>query len=157
MRRVFAAKIASLRGKDSERAGMAGLLQDVGRPITLYLLDQFGKQVAHPLDPDVASTLMDGYHAEIGARAVRSWNLPTWLQNVVRFHHDSESDEQDREDTAVSHLADGLAAWALDRESVAPAGFRGLPVARELGLTKEDMDALLMAADGIVETSQVFE
>ena len=49
-------------------------------------------------------------HAEVGAALLQSWNLPTDVVNVVRWHHLPDSCPGDRLAVDLVHMADALAS-----------------------------------------------
>ncbi|MCA8939275.1 MAG: HDOD domain-containing protein, partial [Planctomycetes bacterium] len=60
-------------------------------------------------------------HAEVGARLLESWGLPSAMVEAVRFHHRPQALEGDKTLVALVHLADSLVMMsgvALGREGL---------------------------------------
>lgn len=108
----------------------AGLLHDIGKVV----LGTFGE-----VDPDPILELVEQEqiclvsaeqrilgidHAEVGARLLESWNLPAYVSEVVRWHHDPEKDPGQAVVAGLVHVADALCIQAGIGISVSGHFFR---------------------------------
>lgn len=150
----FAKEISRRFVGGAQRASLFGLLQDVGKPIVLSMLHDIHKQEGLELVPVVAEELIEEFHAEVGAKVMDESNLPSWLQDVIRHHHDYENAEH-RAEAMVAHLADKLCSWALGQDRSASDDMNPQVLA-ELGLTEEDMQVLKAESTNILEGAQAF-
>jgi putative nucleotidyltransferase with HDIG domain len=143
--RAIASQISEV---DDEEAFTAGLVHDVGRALCLSLKPEtYGQLVAQsqisgkPLLA-VEEEVMGFDHARMGGWVGSKWNLPQFLVNAMRWHHDPEGVADQGPEayqvTRVIHIAD-IAARASD---VVGTGFVPLVlrelcprVLRELGST----------------------
>jgi len=144
LRRAVSARcLAELAGLDADECFTAGLLQDFGLLVMLYLHPE---QVEHweslaAATPDQRRDLEVEFfqttHDEVGLTLAQSWDLPADLAIAMGYHHDGPPDETDPQDVSlckVSACADWMAAVyrSVDKRSV---------VQRTRSLLKEHFDA----------------
>ncbi len=88
----FAASLLALttRGADADRAFLAGMLHDIGKPIALRSLVRLqGKGVmGWALVSGAIPQILEAVHLEVGVAAMQAWKLPAYLQAVAAQHHD---------------------------------------------------------------------
>ncbi len=96
----------------SGEAFTAGLLHDLGLPvINKYFTKEF-KSIIENVEKDGMSLrgaelrAMGVTHSEIGKILMEKWNLPEQLSDVVLYHHNPIDAPENKELTAIVHLAD---------------------------------------------------
>ncbi|MGD9579784.1 MAG: HDOD domain-containing protein [Vampirovibrionia bacterium] len=107
--------------KDHDLAFTAGLLRDIGKLIISEYVDiNYDKIIMLVDTAEVtflrAEEMIIGYnHAQIGAEVLKHWQLPSVLEETVRYHHDFSSAYEHYKDTlidvkllAILHLADAF-------------------------------------------------
>jgi HD-like signal output (HDOD) protein len=109
---LYAQEVARTRRLGVEEAFLAGLFHDVGRPLVLQLVIDLYAEVGEPVDDRVLAWAADALHADIGARAVETWQLGKNLADAVRYHHDFGRDTA-RRPAALAAFASALARYAL--------------------------------------------
>lgn len=93
----------------TQRGGLSGLLQDIGRPVVLNLIAEYQEQAGLEIAPADIDALVDTYHSRVGGRLIEDWHLPTLLRQVVLHHHDPSGAEEFHSEVRVAYLADRLA------------------------------------------------
>jgi putative nucleotidyltransferase with HDIG domain len=150
---MIARSIAKLmRLANVERYFVSGLLHDTGKLLLdIYLLDNVEKLKAQVneggLDFSEAEEMLLGFdHAFIGSKLIEQWNLPSFLENVVCYHHSvKRAPDIYKKDAYIIDISDRL-AYSIARGSgtdykvnktVNPAEYG------KLGLTVADIEANL--------------
>ena len=139
---------------DVDRAFSAGLLHDLGKLLEdRYLHEKLKEAVElarrEKLDLVRAErTVLGTTHTEIGGHLAEWWNLPPFIVNAIRRHHNPLQSGQDGETVTVVHVADVLAHEFRLGES----GNFSLPAmvvesASRFGLTKKRLASIRALAE----------
>ena len=88
-------------------------------------------------------------HGAAGARLLESWELPAWMANVVRHHHDPAAAGEQAEEAATTQLADLLAHWGDDADERAAIALAQHPVLDLLGLYSDELEELLEEREAV--------
>jgi len=113
---IASQQIAKRQGYDSpDRAYTVGLLQNIGE----IVLGRFYNEDIHRVQAEVACgrsrleaerAILGMHHAEIGARLSSEWQLPEFIVDTIRYHHDPSRAHIDPLLTSTVHLAETLLA-----------------------------------------------
>lgn len=135
-----------------ERYFVAGLLHDVGKLLLNVFLREYAEVLKQQISEggmnfNVAEERVLGVsHADIGAELVSRWNLPEFLVNVVRYHHDHQAAPVIyARDVYIVEMANKLASQVAPGASydvdqtVSPEEYG------KLGMTAADIEVLLEA------------
>ena len=98
----------------AERLFIIGLLHDVGRLLVFNLMPEqalrIQQRVSDGEEVCAAERAELGYdHAEVGYELLSLWQLPKPLRIAVALHHLPEVSEEAQLETAIAHLANGIA------------------------------------------------
>ncbi|MBX3162564.1 MAG: HDOD domain-containing protein [Deltaproteobacteria bacterium] len=94
-----------IRDCSSERALLAGLLADVGRPIALRILGKMIRDGMARPDEAVVIAILDEVAAELGARTVLAMNLPHELRSAC-----VPDDVEPTKDSQVARMVSAIGA-----------------------------------------------
>ena len=142
-RAVSARGLAGLAGLDADECFTAGLLQDFGLLVMLYLhpdqVEHWGSLAAATPDQrrDLEVEFFHTTHDDVGLVLATNWDLPADLAMAMGYHHDGPPEDADPQDVTlckVSECADWMASVyrSVDKRSV---------VQRTRSLLKEHFDA----------------
>ncbi len=120
---VIARKLAEcIREPNSQRYFTAGLLHDIGSMIFYQALPEQSTMVLRramqnntPLQEAEEDTF--GFtSADLGAELIKSWNLPSMLEETTRYHNIPEQSAMFSTETTIIYIANHLANF-IDPES----------------------------------------
>jgi HD-like signal output (HDOD) protein len=159
-RAVCARAVAGMAGLDGDECFTAGLLQDFGLLVLLYLMpEQVGHwQALATADParrrELELELFQTTHDEVGLLLANNWDLPSDLALAMGRHHRGPSEDADREHRLLCHLctcADWMAAaYRCDDKRIAIQRSRSL-LAEYFGASAEQTDQVLEQVSGLVQ------
>lgn len=148
-RAVSARMLAELAHLDADECFTAGLLQDFGLLVMLYLAPAQVKhwQALSEANPeqrrDLELDLFHTTHDEVGLTLARSWDLPPDLALAMGFHHDSPPDDSDPQDVTLCKVA-ACADWMA---AVYRCSDKRVAIQKSRNLLKEHFDASPEHAD----------
>ena len=165
---LYCALIARHLAREARRADpdalfTAGLLHDIGALIVFNrlpaeatealtrVLDSGDELPVHEAERQVL-----GYdHADVGGELARLWKLPPLIVDCVAHHHDIAAAKAHPRETALVHLANGLALMAeigsLDPADVSPLDPRAWEIT---GLDEECLGPAVAEAQGGIEAAE---
>lgn len=139
----------------------AGLLHDIGQPIIYHALPDLAREAlkngGHSNDVYRREQELMGFtHAGIGAEVMTEWRLPDNLCEAARFHHEPLRSRAYRTETAVVHIANGIAN--LSRPSRGPEHAAPLIAPEALQLTGFTPDIVEpMRAEADVQSLEILD
>lgn len=142
-RAVSARSLASLAGLDADECFTAGLLQDFGLLVMLYLQPgqvEHWEQLALATPEsrrDLELDLFHTTHDEVGLTLATSWDLPPDLAAAMGYHHDGPPEDAEPQDVILCRVA-ACADWMA---SVYRSDDKRLAIQQTRALLKEHFDA----------------
>ncbi len=148
---VMSQKIAAKAGMPSsqcEEAFVAGLLHDIGKLVLFHYFKEVSaeeqKAFASRTVMDVEKQYCQFDHTEVGQKIAHSWNLPKLIASTIAHHQEPENAKEEKEMTAVVHLANYLsceAHYGYKDEAVFKNDLSEA-VLKTLGLKKDDLESI---------------
>jgi putative nucleotidyltransferase with HDIG domain len=92
----------------------AGLLHDLGIPIIYKFFNNEYKEILESVNNqnitylEAEEKFLGITHQEVGRYLVDRWNLPVSIADVISYHHKPSTAENNKELTALVHLADNM-------------------------------------------------
>lgn len=152
-RAVSARSLAPLAGLDADECFTAGLLQDFGLLVLLYLHPE---QVTHwerlalatpELRRDLELDLFRTTHDEVGLTLATGWDLPPDLAAAMGYHHDGPPEDAAPQDVTLCRVA-ACADWMA---AVYRSEDKRLAIQRTRALLREYFDAGPEQADYLLQ------
>ena len=100
--------VAERTGVDADEAFMCGLLHDMGKLLILKLSRDFIKFGVPTPSAQEIDTVCRDRHPQIGARMLRTWQLPSALEAPVQYHHDPAASTTHSRESTVTYMANRL-------------------------------------------------
>lgn len=142
-RAVSARSLAGLAGLDADECFTAGLLQDFGLLVMLYLMPervqhwQTLSQATPEQRRDLEIELFHTTHDEVGMMLATRWGLPPDLAAAMGYHHEGPPQEIDPEDVMLCRVA-ACADWMA---AVYRSADKRLAIQRTRSLLKDYFEA----------------
>jgi len=151
---LYAKFIAGRLGKNPDNAFLFGLLHAIGKPYVIHTVIHYQQtsKVHHPWA--VLDRVIQESYVEAGRQLAVAWELPEPVKEAICFHQDCAFEQAKSPDkgAAITCLARHMAGKTLGQESVDANKLRTLPIGRFLGITQEDVSALLDSQEYIRAT-----
>jgi putative nucleotidyltransferase with HDIG domain len=122
---VAVAMLAKRIALDKKKRNLAdlvftgGIIHDVGKTVlALYVASTFKDIIQSTIENQITfaqaeQQIMGFDHQEIGQIILKKWKFPEVLQNIVRYHHDTDNaPEADIEAVSIVHIANTICQMA---------------------------------------------
>ncbi|MFP4521269.1 MAG: HDOD domain-containing protein [Fibrobacterota bacterium] len=114
-------------------AFVGGLLHDIGKVVVNgFMYDDFEQIMKKVFEEDkslIESELvvLGATHNEVGSWVAEKWNMPGPIVEVIKYHHDPQKAEKNKEFVLIVHLADYLCRIS----NIGVSGNKAAPVLTE--------------------------
>ncbi len=139
---------------DTERPFIAGLLHKIGHLITYQAMPEkscLAQQLATQKNIDLylAERELLGFdYAQVGAKLMHEWKLPSSLQEMTEFHIEPEKATEFKLETAIIHIASVITQNSIAQIPVSPETLAVNPICWEItGLSVDDMAEIKSEVD----------
>jgi len=98
----------------TERLFVSGLLHDIGQLILFHKLSDLSSQMLRRVGltdealHEVEQNFLGFNHGDVGAELMKLWQLPTTLQNSIKYHHCPGEAKADDLEASILHLANAI-------------------------------------------------
>jgi len=137
---AFAARtIACEVNIDKEESFLCGLMHDIGKMVLLSILEGTQKEFVEfkPTEETMANILTQ-YNTDVGELVSSKWNLPSSVQNSIKYHLKLDEMERWEGHAAVTGLADVFATIAANvTDQTSEISFETMPAVQKLRLPPE--------------------
>jgi HD-like signal output (HDOD) protein len=147
---AYAKEIARLRRYNVESAYLCGLLHAVGKPVVLKTVTTIAADMRTTLESSTITFFLDGYHAQVGSLIAVEWALPPQVSEAIAYYSMYEQAPSHKQEAMMTCLADRLATYILVPDSFDDSTFRDHGVFADLNLYPNDIDALLILKEKIL-------
>jgi len=151
---LWAKEVARALRRNVEGAFLCGLLHDLGRAVLIDTLSELEQAEHIALAPHELDEALERLHAEVGARLLQAWELPSWMVAAVDAHeqpHAAESSSAEAHQTALANALAHFDPAGGEAELERLHAHASLPV---LGLYADELDALLAQRARILQRAQ---
>lgn len=102
----LAAIVSELCGfSPKEDAFLGGLLHDIGKLVIYTALSDVSRRESGEWTEEAIDDVLEQYHPNAGGIVAKSWKLQSWLEEVIRFHHEHEKATERPRVVAIVSLA----------------------------------------------------
>jgi len=157
MTAFYSKEIARLRKRSVDIAFLCGLLHDVGKAVLLGSVDRVlgNEELTVPRDELFAA--IHEQHIAAGQLLADEWKLPALVAEAIECHHEEGLADSSADMAKMVFLADQL-SYSLAPCGLEPAmsedALRAHPIVPGLGLTGEDLEALLAMRERALEVTE---
>lgn len=98
---LWAKEIARACRRNVEAAFLAGLLHDIGRPVSIQVVTEVAKSLNIKVPPNMMLELEQHFQRSLGIAVVHQWEMPTLVCDVVTWFDDYANAGKSAEQTMI--------------------------------------------------------
>ena len=149
---LYAKTIAGVTGNSPDSAFLCGLLHSIGKPFVVHTVNQHQKNCAVRLPWTTILTLIQESHVEVGRQLAEAWELPAPVKEAITLHEDQafHLGTSSTNAATITNLAQHLANYCIDPQTISKDTLRRLPVLQRLTLPKDVIDMFLDIQEAIL-------
>jgi HD-like signal output (HDOD) protein len=147
----WAKEIARIKRRNVESSFMCGLLNQIGKPVTLQALAEIQKESNILLDREDTLKLVQIFYVKVGLAIGKEWDLPTAVIETIEFHQNYNSAPHFVLEAMTSAGADLLADQMLSQAHLDIQNLLENDVMADLNLYEDDLNSLLAQAESITQ------
>jgi|GEM_PF-6151996 len=139
--------------KNIEAAFLAGLLNDIGRPVAVQSAIAASKKLNVPLSKDDIKEIELATKQKFGLAVLEQWEMPEAVKNVVSYFDHYDDDHEGQQQTMIVVAGTAIAQYfhCDDNESNCPdkAELLANPVFAKINLYQDEVETLLEKKDAV--------
>jgi HD-like signal output (HDOD) protein len=147
----WAKEIARIRRRNVESSFMCGLLNQIGKPVTLQALAEIQQESNIKLDREDTLKLVQIFYVKVGLALGKAWELPTAVLETIEFHQNYNKAPHFAQEAMTSAGADLLADHMLSQSNLDMQHLLENDVMADLNLYEDDLEKLLSKAESITD------
>lgn len=150
---LWAKETARSCRKNVEAAFLAGLLNDIGRPVAVQSAIAASKKLNAPLSKDDIKEIELATKQKFGLAVLEQWEMPEAVKNVVSYFDRYDDDHEGQQQTMIVVAGTAIAQYfhCDDNESNCPdkAELLAHPVFAKINLYQDEVETLLEKKDAV--------
>ncbi len=148
---IYGKELAMYSRLNSDIIYLAALLHEIGKPVTLFAINNLPSESKEGLSKDDILGLVEEFHMSVGTIVTRQWELPETVQYANLYYKDWVNAPLFQKETAVIHLADQLASRTLHPENDDITHILEDPAFERLEISVTKLERLLDFKDSVLE------
>ena len=150
---LWAKEVARACRRNVEAAFLAGLLHDIGRPVTIQVVIEAAKAFKIDVPPNQMFELEQHFQRSLGISVVHQWEMPSLVCDVVTWFDDYSNAGKSAEQTMIvvagAEFARRFYKGTPLRKKITHDQLIKSPVLADLNLYPDDIEKLIAKADAI--------
>lgn len=150
---LWAKEVARACRRNVEAAFLAGLLHDIGRPVTIQVVMEAAKAFKIDVPPNLMFELEQHFQRSLGISVVHQWEMPSLVCDVVTWFDDYSNAGKSAEQTMIvvagAEFARRFYKGTPLRKKITHAQLIKSPVLADLNLYPDDIEKLIEKEDAI--------
>jgi HD-like signal output (HDOD) protein len=144
---IFAKEISQYCRLPSDTLYLCGLLHEIGKPVTLFAINNLPMEVKGGLSKEHVLLLVEEFHISVGTIVTRQWELPETIQLANLYYRDWQNAPRFQAETAITYISDRLATAMVEEEPALYEQMLEDPAMSRLALGHDRRDQLLEFRD----------
>jgi putative nucleotidyltransferase with HDIG domain len=147
---IFAKEIAQYARENTEILYLCGLLHEIGKPVTLFTINNLPDEIKEGLTKPEALTLVEEFHMSVGTIVTRQWELPEPIQFANLYYKDAYNAPLCQREVLITSISDKLSSAALCEDGDFTHALED-KVFQKLEIAASKIERLLDVKDTVVE------
>ena len=156
---LWAKEVARACRRNVEAAFLGGLLQDIGRPVTIQAASEIAAKLGSFIPPEGMALLEKTFCRRMSITVVNKWEMPDSVQQVVKYFDDYQPPHSAKNQTVVAVGGVAIANYFQDNQS-GSANLDTLvahPIFGELNLYRDEIEQVVARADKVNATLEAMQ
>ena len=154
---IYANELGRYAQLGQETLYMCGLLHEIGKPVTLFTINNLPGEIKDGLSKNDVLALVEEFHMSVGTIVTRQWELPETIQLANLYYKDWHNTPRYRSETIITYLADRLAKRTLLKDDNEIHPILDDPAFEEVGIPESRFEQLLDFKETVVEMVKTME
>lgn len=148
---IYASELGRYGRLNQETLYMCGLLHEIGKPVTLFTINNLPDEIKDDLTKKNVMELVEEFHMSVGTIVTRQWELPETIQLANLYYKDWHNTPRYKTETIITYLADRLAKRTLRKDENEIHPILDDPAFEEVGISEDKFEQLLEFKETVSE------